>query len=86
MVSVEKRNRSEVECWVEKRCLTCHENHLMFSKTCSLYKKKIEIMQVKYQRNISFPEARKFVESYMGTSVTQKTNWIRQTESKQENK
>ena len=47
-------------------------------------------MQIKHKRNISFPEARKIVESFMGTqsyaSVMQKINWTQETESKQENK
>ena len=47
-------------------------------------------MQVKYKRNISFPDARKIVDSYMGTqsyaSTSQKINRIQQIESKQENK
>ena len=55
-----------------------------------LYKKVTEIIQVKYKRKISFPDARKIVKPYMGTqsydSVSQKTNWIKQTGSKQENK
>ena len=47
-------------------------------------------MQVKYERNISSPDARKIVEFSIGmqsyASVSQKTNQIQQTESKQENK
>ena len=51
-------------------------------------KKENEITQVKYKRNISFPDAWKIMESSIGTqsyaSVSQ--NRIQQIESKQENK
>ena len=44
-------------------------------------------MHVKYKRNISFSDARKIVESYMGTlsyaGISQKTNSIQQTKSKE---
>ena len=48
-------------------------------------------MQVKSKRNVSFSYAKKIMESsYMGTQsfacISQKTNQIQQTESKQENK
>ena len=58
-------------------------------KLVACIKRKNEIMQFKYKRNISFRDARKIVESYMGTqsyaSISRKTNRIQQTDSKQEN-
>ena len=41
-----------------KKCLT-------FSRTCNIYKRKKEMIKVKYRKYITFLEARKIVESYM---------------------
>ena len=60
------------------KCANCHEEHPAFSRSCAIYKKEKEIMFNKHTKNIPFPEARKIVESYMGTktyaNVAQKVN------------
>ena len=47
-------------------------------RSCAIYKKEKEIMFIKHTKNIPFLEARKIVESYMGTkthaNVAQKVN------------
>lgn len=76
-------NHTEEECSNEAKCSNCHENHPAYSKTCKTFKKQREITEVKYNRNISFPEARKIVESYQKANtyaeVTQKPNQSNQT-------
>ena len=39
-------------------------NHPADSRQCQAWNKEKEILKIKYTRNISFPEARKIVESY----------------------
>ena len=60
------------------KCANCHEEHPAFSRSCAIYKKEKEIMFIKHTKNIPFPEARKIVESNMGTktyaNVAQKVN------------
>ena len=84
-------SHSEDECQNDKECANCHGNHPAYSRTCDVYRREAEILHVKHQKGISFPEARKIVESYMGTrsyaSVTQRINKINPPEKKnQENK
>lgn len=56
-------SHTESECPNEAKCPNCLENHPAFSKTCKIYKKEKEITEMKYKENISFPEARKRVNS-----------------------
>ena len=60
------------------KCANCHEEHPVFSRSCAIYKKEKEIMLIQHTKNIPFSEARKIVESYMGTktyaNVAQKVN------------
>ena len=65
--------------WMQNiKCANCHEEHPAFSRICGIYKKEKEIMFIKHTKNIPLPEARKIVESYMGTktyaNVAQKVN------------
>ena len=70
-------NHTVSEC-KDVKCANCHEQHPAFSRTCEFHKREKEIMCVKHTKNIPFPEARKIVESYMGTrtyaNIAQKTN------------
>ena len=52
--------------------LNCQETHPTFSRTCNIYKREKEIMEVKYRRSIIFLEARKIVESYMKVNTNAK--------------
>ena len=51
------------------KCANCHEEHPVFSRSCAIYKKEKAIMFIKHTKNIPFPEARKIVESSMGTKT-----------------
>ncbi|XP_033731365.1 uncharacterized protein LOC117320986 [Pecten maximus] len=46
-----------------KRCPNCKGNHAASSRDCLSWKKEREVLRVKYTRNISFPDARRVVES-----------------------
>ena len=58
-------DHTEEECINEVKCANCREDHPVFSKICKTYKKEKEIIEVKYKKNTTFPEARKIVETYM---------------------
>ena len=50
-------------CKNPTKCANCGESHDANSKECKIWQKEKEILRVKFTRNISFPEARKAVES-----------------------
>ena len=52
--------------WMQKHKMC---KHPAFSRTCGIYKKGKEIIFIKHTKNMPFPEARKIVESYMGTKT-----------------
>ena len=52
------------DCKRPAKCFNCNEDHPANSKQCQAWHTEKEILKVKYTRNISFPEARKIVESY----------------------
>ena len=85
VTNVEKRTHPIIKMNAEQKRdiqivmrTTLHSLKHVACITCQ--KKEKDIMQVQYKRNISFPDARKSVESYMGTqsyaSILQKTNLI----------
>ena len=51
-------------CKRPPKCVNCKEDHLANSRQCQAWHTEKEILKVKYTRNISFPEARKIVETY----------------------
>ena len=59
----EKTHVSE-DCQAEtKKCTNCGGQHSSSSKECPIWKTQIEINRIKYTQDISFPEAKKIVES-----------------------
>ena len=59
-----KHSADETDCKRPAKCSNCKEDHTANSKQCQAWHTEKEILKVKYTRNISFPEARKIVESY----------------------
>ena len=59
-----KPSADETDCKRPAKCFNCNEDHPANSKQCQAWHTEKEILKVKYTRNISFPEARKIVESY----------------------
>ena len=53
----------ETLCKSPAKCANCGEGHNANSKECKIWHKEKEILRVKFTRNVSFPEARKIVES-----------------------
>lgn len=56
-------------CEKEAKCVNCGGKHAVFSRECSAWTKEKEILRIKYQRSISFPEARKIVQE-LDTTLT----------------
>lgn len=59
-------------CENAHKCTNCGEPHMASSKDCPLYIKERKIQAIKVERNISYPEARKFV-SMANDSSAQKS-------------
>ena len=56
------------DCLKEIRCANCRQDHPAYTRSCVVYQKEKEIIEVKHKRNVSFLEARRIVGSYMGES------------------
>ena len=53
----------ELTCSNPIKCANCQSDHPADSRDCLVWKKEKEINNIKYTNNISFPEARKLVQS-----------------------
>ncbi|MEW8548145.1 MAG: hypothetical protein AB2693_31970 [Candidatus Thiodiazotropha sp.] len=49
-------------CKNTAKCVNCNGNHPVFSRDCPTWKKEKAILKVKYEKSVSFPEARKIVD------------------------
>ena len=56
------------DCLKEITCANCRQDHTANTRSCIVYEKEKEIIEVKYKMNVSFLEARKIVGSYMRES------------------
>ena len=63
-----KHSADETDCKRPPKCFNCKEDHPPNSRQCQAWHTEKEILKVKYTRNISFPEARKIVETYTAAS------------------
>ena len=59
-----KHSANETDCKRPPKCINCKEDHPANSRECQAWHTEKEILKIKYTRNISFPEARKIVDSY----------------------
>ena len=59
-----KHSADETDCKRPPKCIYCKEDHPANSRECQAWHTEKEILKIKYTRNISFPEARKIVDSY----------------------
>ena len=57
---------------------TCWQDHLAYARSCDVYKKEKEILEVKHWRNLSFLEAKKIVGENSFTSVSRRSDTINQ--------
>ena len=56
-------DHSDIGCTLTEKCTNCNGKHSSFSKDCPKWKVEKEIQRVKVTQGISFPEARRIVES-----------------------
>ena len=66
-------------CKNPTKCANCEEGYDANSKKCKIWLKEKEILRVKFKRNISFPEARKAVESPTSVPGSSYANIIKPT-------
>ena len=71
-------------CDKPELCFNCKGSHPSYSRSCPKYKVEQEIVRVKYTQKITFPEARKLVESKQPTYahiVSRQLQTVKQTMS-----
>ena len=54
-------DHAEVDCLKGIWCANCEQDHPTYARTCAVYQKEKEIIEVKHKRNVSFLEARRIV-------------------------
>ena len=75
----------EEDCLKEIRCTNCQQDHPTYTRSCDVYKKEKEILEVKYKWNVSFLEARKIVGTHIGENSYASVAWRADT-TNQDNK
>ena len=63
---------SHYDCQKDYKCANCQGNHGTGSRDCEVWKKEKEITKLKHTQNITYPEARRMVETTKYTDVTKK--------------
>ena len=58
------------DCLKEIECANCRQDHPAYARSCDVYKKEKEILEVKHKRTVSFLEARKIVGPTWEKTVT----------------
>jgi hypothetical protein len=62
-----QEGHTDSSCQNTPHCANCAGSHVSYSKDCSVWIKQREITQVKFEKNITFFEARKLVEQRTAT-------------------
>ncbi|GBN79508.1 hypothetical protein AVEN_205507-1 [Araneus ventricosus] len=57
-------------CTAVEKCVNCQGQHTSFSRSCPKWKQEKEVISTKYQKNISFPEARRLVKAQVPPDVS----------------
>ncbi|KAK6186632.1 hypothetical protein SNE40_005921 [Patella caerulea] len=52
-----------ISCQLDHNCINCKGTHFAYSRECPIWKKEKQVQQVKTEKNIPYPEARKLVEA-----------------------
>ena len=68
----EDSHMSGDQCTRDAKCRNCGENHTSTSRLCPYWLKEKEVLRIKHTENLSFPDARKVVESR--NSLTNSSN------------
>ena len=58
-----ENNIRHMDCQKEAFCINCRKNHPANSRDCEVWKRKKDIIKIKYTKNITFPGARKMIEA-----------------------
>ena len=62
VLNVDLTNKTTVmTCTGTLKCINCKGTHAAFARECPVWKEEKEILNIKYSKNISFPEARQLV-------------------------
>ena len=64
-----RETRNHIDYQQPPKCANCKQNHSADSKECELWRKEKRILEVKHTKNISYPEARKFIEKSLATTT-----------------
>ena len=60
---------NHIDCQQPPKCANGKQNHSADSKECELWRKEKRILEIKHTKNISYPEARKFIENSLATTT-----------------
>ena len=67
--SIEHTSSHDSPCAATSKCTNCHGPHASFDRSCPVWKREQEVQKLKVTLNISFPEARKMVQSNRQTAT-----------------
>jgi hypothetical protein len=51
------------ECTATAHCINCRGSHRPNNRQCPIYKKEVEVIRLKVDKNLTYPEARKRIEA-----------------------
>ena len=64
------------KCQKDYKCANCRGNHGAVSRDCKVWKKEKEFTKLKHTQNITYPEARRMVETTKYAEVTKKISQL----------
>ncbi|KAK6189066.1 hypothetical protein SNE40_005111 [Patella caerulea] len=64
-------------CQLDHCCINCKGSHFAYSRECPIWKKEKQVQQVKTEKNIPYPEARKLVEAATPTFAMSFANAVK---------
>lgn len=67
-----ENNARHTDCQKEAKCTNCKKNHPANSRDCEIWKKEKDISKIKYTQNITFPEARKLINTVTYTEISKR--------------
>ncbi|GFX54176.1 uncharacterized protein TNCV_2338121 [Trichonephila clavipes] len=67
------RRHSSTDCTLEPKCVNCSESHSSDSKLCPKWKLEKQIQEIKTNKYISYPEARKLIVPQLSQTYAQVT-------------
>ena len=80
------KDKHEGQCEGPKLCSNCNGPHASSAKDCPVWQKEKEILRVRIEKRISFPEARQLVEARMPTVITGGKTYVAAASIRRESK